>query len=40
VKNVYQIVILLICLAAPGVSFAGGDKHILGRPEEKGVRHK
>ena len=34
-KNVYQIVILLMCLAAPGVSFAGGDKLILGRPVER-----
>ena len=34
-KNIYQIVILLMCLTAPGVSFAGGDKLILGRPVER-----
>jgi hypothetical protein len=36
VKNVYQIVILLMCFTTPGVSFAGGDKLILGRPAEWG----
>ena len=34
-KNIYQIVILLMCLTAPGGSFAGGDKLILGRPVER-----
>jgi uncharacterized protein with FMN-binding domain len=35
VKNVFHIVILLMCLTAPGVSFTGGDKLILGRPVER-----
>ena len=34
-ENVFQIVILLMCLTASGVSFAGSDKLILGRPVER-----
>jgi len=35
VKNVFQIVILLMCITASGVSCTGGDKLILGRPVER-----